>query len=156
MYIKSCCFSGHRQIFHSGVSKRLKQVIGSLVGAGVHTFYSGGMGEFDHLAESVVRDFQRTQQEIQLFLVIAYPTRDLNLQKEYYERAYNGILYPLELVGIHPKSAIQRRNQWMVDHSGYLAAFVTREFGGAFRTLRYAQKKNLDIFNIAEMQGVSK
>lgn len=62
---------------------------------------------------------------------------------------YDEVIVPMELAGVHYKSAITKRNRWMVDASQVLIAFVYRDHGGAYSTLRYAQKKNLQVINLA-------
>ena len=69
----------------------------------------------------------------------------LNEYKEYYETSFDDILIPAELVEIHYKRAIPARNRWLVDNSDYLIAMVWRDFGGAYTTLRYAQKQGKKI-----------
>lgn len=51
---------------------------------------------------------------IRLVLVIPYMTHQLNRDKEYYEASYDDIVIPSELIGIHYKAAIKKRNRWMV------------------------------------------
>ena len=74
---------------------------------------------------------------------------DLDNFKEYYETSYDDVVVPGELDGVHYKSAITKRNRWMVEQSDWLIAFVYRNFGGAYATLRYAEKKGLRIINLA-------
>ena len=75
----------------------------------------------------------------------------LNAEKNYYERMYDGVLIPEELIGVHPKAAIKKRNRLMVDWSDTLIAFVYRDFGGAYETLQYAKKQGrIQIINLAE------
>lgn len=54
-------------------------------------------------------------------------------------------------MGVHPKAAILKRNRVMVDWANVLIAFVYRDFGGAYETLKYAkQKGDIRIINLAE------
>ena len=74
----------------------------------------------------------------------------LNRYKDYNESLYDGIIIPQELLGIHPKAAITKRNRWMVDQSDLLIAFVQRDFGGAYETLKYARRKKVSVINISD------
>ena len=77
--------------------------------------------------------------------------RRLNTDKTYYEQMYDGILIPEELIGVHPKAAIKKRNRLMIDWSDTLIAFVHRDFGGAYETLQYARRSGrIRIVNLAE------
>ena len=42
---------------------------------------------------------------------------------------------------------ILKRNFWMVDKSEYVISYVYREFGGAYKTLKYAQKTGKNIIS---------
>ena len=72
----------------------------------------------------------------------------LNTNKEYYEHYYDEILFPGELEGVHYKAAITKRNRWLIDHVDYLIAYIYKDHGGAYTTLRYAQKKNCRILHV--------
>lgn len=115
-------------------------------------FLVGGMGEFDKMCASAVRRAKRKypNTEISLELVLPYLTNDINENKSFYEMSYDNIIVPFELAGVHYKSVITKRNRWLVDNSDWLIAFVYRDFGGAYTTLRYAEKKGLQIVNLAK------
>jgi len=74
----------------------------------------------------------------------------LNEDKDYYERAFDRIIVPFELAEVHYKAAITKRNRWMVDASDYVIAFVYRDFGGAYTTLKYAQRSGKRIIQLAD------
>lgn len=101
------------------------------------------MGEFDGFSAAAVRNLKRKypNKEIRLTLVLPYMQQKLNEYKEYYETSFDDILIPAELAEIHYKRAIPARNRWLVDNSDYLIVMVWRDFGGAYTTLRYAQKQ---------------
>ena len=48
----------------------------------------------------------------------------------------------------HPKSAIQIRNKVMVDRSDLCVFYITRKSGGAYQTLRYAEKTGANAINL--------
>ena len=153
-----CTFAGHRQIFAARLSDKIDAALEKLLISDTDfTFYTGGMGEFDALCSSAVRGAKRRHPEknIRLLLVLPYMMQDINDNKDYYEQSYDDILVPMELMGVHYKGAIKKRNQWMLDRSDVLLAFVYREFGGAYETLQYAKKRpSMDIINFAEEQEV--
>ena len=50
----------------------------------------------------------------------------------------------------HPKAAITKRNQWMMDNADLLIAYVEPgRKGGALTTLKYAEKQGIEIINLA-------
>ena len=136
-----CTFAGHRHFPapRSSVDGVIETVLQT---DRVFTFYSGGMGEFDAQCEAAVRGAKRRYPDlnIQLLLVLPYMTNRLNTNKTYYEDMYDGVIIPEALLGVHPKAAITKRNRWMVDASDYVIACVRRGFGGAYETVKYAQR----------------
>ena len=147
----TCTFAGHREVF-ANLDKKLGQAIADiLLTDTAFVFYTGGMGEFDARCAAAVRTAKRRnpQLDIQLCLVLPYMMQKLNEDKEYYEKAFDQIIVPFELAEVHYKAAITKRNRWMVDASDYLIAFVYRDFGGAYTTLRYAQRSGKKIIQLA-------
>ena len=62
---------------------------------------------------------------------------------------YDEIIIPMELAECHYKSAIAKRNRWIIDRCSHLICFIQRDFGGAYTTYQYAKKKGLTIKNVA-------
>lgn len=148
-----CTFAGHREVYQANIANRLDEAIEQIIKTDDSVrFLVGGMGDFDGMCSSAVRRAKKKYpaKQISLELVLPYLTQELNENKSYYETSYDDIIVPIELAGVHYKSAITKRNRWMVEKSNYLIAFVYRDFGGAFTTLRYAEKKGLQIINLAE------
>jgi len=150
--LRTCTFAGHSCVYSSSVGKCLEREIETFLSdADSAVFYVGGRGDFDCMAAAEVRAAMKhhKDKEIQLFLVEPYMHEGLNREKEYNEDHYSGIVIPQELIGIHPKAAITKRNRWMVDQSDLLIAFVQRDFGGAYETMKYAIKTKTHVINIA-------
>lgn len=149
----TCTFAGHREVYQPNVREALDEAISTVLQSGDdrYTFLVGGMGDFDSLCANAVRAAKRRhpEKEISLALVEPYMKQDLNISKDYYEQMYDDVIIPMELAGVHYKSAISKRNRWMVDEAQILIAYVYRDHGGAYTTLRYAQKHGLQIINIA-------
>lgn len=114
------------------------------------TCYVGGKGEFDALCASAVRTLKHRHPDkaISLVLVLPYMEQRLNTDKEYYESSFDEILIPIELAGIHYKQAITACNRWMVDRADCLIAMVWRDHGGAYQTLKYAERRRKRIFRV--------
>ena len=143
---KICSFCGHRDC-DSSIRKQIKETITDLIeNQGITTFYSGGMGNFDKLCESVVRELKQKYEDIRLCLIMPYMTKKLNTDKEYYNAMYDEIIIP-DLGDIHYKRAITERNKWMVDCSDVILFYVTRSSGGAYRMQKYAKNENKTILN---------
>ncbi len=148
-----CTFAGHREVYQANISEMLDKAISKIINTDdSFRFLVGGMGEFDGMCSSAVRRAKRKcpNKEIRLELVLPYLTQELNDNKLYYETSFDDVVIPIELAGVHYKSAITKRNRWMVEQSDWLIAFVYRDFGGAYTTLHYAEKKGLKIINLAK------
>lgn len=145
-----CTFVGHAEIYKPIETKLYETIENCLKSEEEAVFYVGGRGEFDSMAAKAVRAAKNHYKEkkIRLYLVEPYMRAKLNDEKEYYEEFYDDVIIPPELAGVHPKSAITKRNRLMIDRSDLVIAYVYRDFGGAAVTLRYAQKKGKTIINL--------
>lgn len=148
-----CTFAGHREVYQANISEKIDEAISRIIDTdNSFRFLVGGMGDFDGICSSAIRRAKKKcpNKEISLELVLPYLTQELNENKLYYETSFDDVVIPIELAGVHYKSAITKRNRWMVEQSDWLIAFVYRDFGGAYTTLRYAEKKGLQIINLAK------
>lgn len=145
---KICSFFGHRDVFEN-ISDELKQAIEKAITEyDINTFYVGDRGDFDRRAAGAVRSMKSKHPDIKVVLVLPYFTNKINEYKEFYEEDYDSIFLPQELMGVHPKGAITKRNRLMVDESELIICYVKREFGGAYNTVKYAERKKKNIIRI--------
>ncbi len=146
----TCCFFGHREVFES-IGNRLYEKICELIeNKNVTTFIVGDHGDFDKLCSSMVRKAKQNHNDIKLILIRPYFSNELNTNKDYYAELYDDIIIPDELAGVYYKSAITKRNEWMIENSRFGIFYVKREYGGAYKALNYARKLNLEIFNLCQ------
>ena len=119
-----------------------------------YVFFSGGMGDFDIMCEAAVRRLKKKNSDlnIRLNLVLPYMTNQINRDKDYYESRFDNIIIPMDLMGVHYKAAIKKRNRWMVDQADKILAYVYRDFGGAFDTIKYALRTGKPVLNLAEKE----
>lgn len=150
--MRTITFAGHREIYQSGVSKRLDALLEQLSSDQDELFfYVGGMGEFDSLAASAVRGMKRQHpdKDIKLILVEPYMKQSINEDGENLHRLYDEIWIPAELADVHFKKAITERNRLMVRYSDVLITYLHRDFGGAYTMMKYAKKLGKEIYNVA-------
>lgn len=132
-------FCGHRDVFdQEAVDAWLNETVEELIREGVDCFYLGGYGQFDTLAAAVVRKQKERHPQIRSVLVLPY------LDRPFDASAYDETVYP-PLENVPKRYAISRRNEYMIDRSDVVIAFVTHSFGGAYKTLCYAQRKQKRI-----------
>lgn len=151
----TCAFTGHGEVYNSNIRTLIDHAIEDILKKDTSfTFYSGDMGEFDHMCSSAVRAAKRQHPslDIKLIAVFPYMMTKINTYKAQYERLYDEMVIPTELSGLHYKSAITARNRWMVDRSDSLISYVYRDFGGAYATLKYARRMGKEIINLADIQ----
>ena len=149
----SCTFAGHREIYGRNIESSIELAIESILKKdNSFVFYSGDMGEFDKMCSAAVRTAKRRHPEldIKLMVVLPYMMAKVNTDKDFYKNMYDDIIIPMELSDAHYKSAITKRNRWIIDRSDCLIAYVYRDFGGAYTTLKYANRMNKEIINLAD------
>lgn len=140
-------FCGHGDLGISDeVKKWLYEVVEKTIKDGATTFYLGGYGHFDFLAGVVVTELKEKYPHIQRVLVIPYLDRDYDMK--HYDSSY----YP-SLENVPKRFAISKRNQAMVNEADVVISYVVHSWGGAAKTLEYAQKKKKTILNYPETQA---
>jgi uncharacterized phage-like protein YoqJ len=148
---KICTCFGHRETYKD-FSRILSELLEDLIlSQGVTEFWTGGMGNFDGSFASAVRALKRKYPDIKLILIKPYFSNELNTNKEYYEFTYDDVVIPDVLAGVHPKSAITKRNRWMAENSDFVVTYVYRDFGGAYDAKKYALKLGKTVFETNDM-----
>ena len=142
-------FIGHRQIDRFRfVEEQLDRIIGDLMRRKEYVeFYVGRNGDFDTMVASAVKRCQKRygKENNSLILVIPYAVANMDCLEQFYDE----IWYPEELYKVHHKAAITKRNEWFVEHSDLLVAYVERDNGGAAVCLKKAEKAGIETRNIA-------
>jgi hypothetical protein len=152
--IYTVSFFGHRQLndFIEAES-RLEKLIRELLTQREYVdFLVGRNGEFDQMAASTVLRLKRVVRDdnSSLVLVLPYMTADCANNRESFENYYDRIEVCEAAASAHFKSAIQVRNRAMVDRSDMVICCIERKAGGAYQTIRYAEKQGKHIVNVAD------
>ncbi|MBQ8441078.1 MAG: hypothetical protein IJX19_10475 [Clostridia bacterium] len=149
MDIYRVTFIGHRRIEQSRMIEDQIEVIAKdlLRQKEYVEFYVGRNGDFDISVASAIKRAQKAvgDHNSSLSLVLPYHVKD----ESYYGDFYDEVLLPID-GKTHFKSAITKRNEWMIDQAELLIAYVETESGGAYQALQYARKKGIFILNIAK------
>ena len=142
-------FCGHSQ-FHKTeeYEKRLLSFLEERVRDESVDMYLGEYGEFDSFAYECCRKYKEKHPQVSLIFVTPYL---INKQKqlEIESSKYDLILYP-EIESKPKRFAISYRNRYMVEKADYVVAYITHDWGGAYKTYEYAKRKGKDIFNLAD------
>ena len=129
-----CTFFGHRDS-PSNIRGVLSAEIERLINEkDVNTFYVGTQGNFDRMAYSVLAELRKRYQHIKVYRVLAYMPKPGDNDTA-------DTIVPEGIENAHPRYAIVYRNNWMIDHSDYVIAYVTHTFGGAYQAVERAKKK---------------
>ena len=147
--VRRCCFAGHSELYDSGVSEQLCETIRLLITEqGVKDFWVGNYGAFDSRAASAVRSLKQEFPQITLSLVIPYLTKEIDEYREDYYKNYDSIVIADIPEGTPRNLKIIKANEYMVNSSKFIVCYVNHGWGGAAKTLGYAKRKNLEIYNL--------
>jgi len=146
-------FVGHSKLYMTDclVEKIENTIFNKISGADKIKFYCGGYGDFDNLCLKACHLIRQSGVHCEIVLVTPYITQsqqkktDRLLQSNLYDYS---IFPPIESTPY--KFAISKRNDWMVDNSDLIIAYVKFTHGGAYKTLQYAYKRKKAIINLAE------
>ena len=142
--MKTVTFCGHGNLSGSEISfleEKLLSEIKNLITNGADTFLLGGYGDFDILCAQIIKNLKQNYPHITSVLVIPY------IDKKYNNQLYDCSEYP-PIENVPKRFAISKRNEYMVDHSQIVVAYITHNWGGAYKTLNYAKRKDKIIINI--------
>ena len=92
---------------------------------------------------SVLKELKRKFPQIRYTVVLAYMP-DEHIKKVYGEDT----LFPDGLESVPKRFAISKRNDWMIQQSGYAVCYVHKITGGAVKFRDKAEKKGLQIIDV--------
>ena len=142
----ACTFFGHRDCPES-IKVNLKQEIERLIcDQKVDTFYVGTQGSFDRMAYSALKELRNRFSHIKVYRVLAYMPRNDAVLRDNAED--EDTILPEGIERVHPRYAIVWRNNWMIDHSEYVIAYITHPTGGAYQAVEKAKKKGRRVILI--------
>lgn len=143
----ACTFFGHRDC-PSGIRGKLQAEIDRLIcHYGVETFYVGTNGNFDRMAYAALVELRKRYQHIKVYRVLAYMPKPSDIAQD--RSVLGDTILPEGIEKVHPRYAIVSRNNWMIDRSDYVIAYITHNFGGAYQAIEMAQKKGKTIIAIS-------
>ena len=159
---RTVCFSGHRPEklplngdSDSSVIRYLKSIlykeILDSITAGYNRFITGLARGVDLWAGEILMELKAEGEKISIIAVKPYKTHGDNFFGE--EKFSLGRLISkadevICLADEYRKGCFQRRNEYMVDHSGKLIAVVSDYRSGTGATIRYAEKQGIEVRTI--------
>ena len=140
---KTCCFFGHREVTHN-IREKLKATIEKLITEdNVTDFYVGHQGQFDSMAYSVLKELKAKFPHIRYTVVLAYMS-DEHIRELFGENT----LFPDGLETVPKRFAISKRNDWMIQQSGFAVCYVYKITGGAAKFREKAEKNGLRVVDV--------
>ncbi len=143
---KTCCFFGHREVTHN-IRSKLTAIIEKLITEeGVTDFYVGHQGQFDSMVYSVLKELKANYPHIRYTVVLAY------MPDEYIKEVYGeDTLFPDGMETVPKKFAISKRNDWMIQQSGFVVCYVHKITGGAAKFREKCVRKKLKVIDIFKL-----
>ncbi len=142
----ACTFFGHRDSPNS-VKTSLYAAIEQLIcNQCVDTFCVGTQGSFDRMVYAALVELRQRYSHINVYWVLAYMPRLSDIAQD--RSVLGDTILPEGIEKVHPRYAIVHRNNWMIDHSNNVIAYITHTFGGAYQAVERAKKKGKIIFAV--------
>lgn len=147
-------FLGHRSLYgYERLIERIEKAITENIKDSNEDiiFFCGGYGDFDDLCARVCRSIKENLEKCELVFVTPYMSlaQQEKIKSWIDLGLYDSVIYPpLECIPL--KVAISKRNEWMIDQSDLIVAYVQHSYGGAYQSLLYARRKGKRIINLAE------
>jgi len=142
----ACTFFGHRNCPRA-IDDRLIAVLENLITQHkVDMFYVGNHGGFDSAVHRALIQMHVKYPHIDYAIVLVYmPTQQTSLDMSH-------TLFPEEIAMAHPRFAISKRNDWMLQQANYVIAYITHQSGGAAQFVRKAYRQNKTVIPLADSE----
>ena len=142
--MSSCTFFGHRDAYHLDRT-RLLETIRQRILQGDDVFYVGHQGSFDLAVYGCLKALREEYPHIRVCVVLAYLPTETDLE-------IPDSMFPEGLELVHPKYAIDKRNNWMIDVSDTCICYIDHTWGGAYKYVKHAQKRGLTVINMGSAE----
>lgn len=155
MNVFTVSFFGHRIIENPLLIERsLESLIRKLLIEREYVvFLVGRDGDFDQMVSATIRRCKRSVRDDNSahVWVLPYVTADYRDNEEYYQDYYDEIEVCSASADIHFKGAYQARNRAMIERSNLVVCCIQHQNGGAWQTMKYAQKLRKAYININDL-----
>lgn len=153
---KTCCFTGHR-VIPSGEKETIRNLLETAVKKAIQDGYgffgAGGALGFDTLAVQTVLTLKQQYPHIRLILVLPCINQTQGWKQadiDEYERIKSLADKVVYTSREYYTGCMHKRNRHLVDNSSLCICYLTRLSGGTAYTVRYAENKEINVFNLAD------
>ena len=143
----SCTFFGHRDCPDSLKAMIRSVVIDLITNYGIDMFYVGHQGGFDGLVRSVLYEITQEHPQVYYAVVLAYMPSESSASSD-----TSDTMLPEGIELVHPRYAISWRNNWMLQHSDFVVAYVAHSWGGAAQYVQKAIRSGKTVINLHHSQ----
>ena len=145
--IKTCVFTGHRELPLGFPKRKLKTTIEGLISLGVDTFLCGMAIGFDLLAAETVLSLKKNYPQIKLVACIPCICQEKYFSKTDQKRYTDAVKKADEQVILsdsYYRGCMQVRDKYMAERGDVMVAYCTKKEGGAAYTVRCFEKAHPD------------
>ena len=151
--IKSCIFTGHRELGEDFSLRKLQKEIKNLIDKGVDTFYNGMAMGFDLISAECVLKCKKKNPQIKLIACIPFYGQENSFSekdKKRYVKIYKKADEKVLLSENYYKGCLLVRNKYMAERADVMITYCKKEKGGTAYTVNCFQKLHPDgeIINI--------
>lgn len=150
--IYTVSFFGHRMIcdilkLEQLLEKHIKELLNE---KNYIEFLIGRDGEFDLIVAACIKRIKKNFADYNnsLIWIMPYVKSEYLKNKKNLEEYYDEIEICSTSQYAHPKGAIQIRNKTMIDRSDLVFFYVEHKHGGAYQSMKYAEKQGKKIINL--------
>ena len=155
---KTCCFAGHGAYppaVGAALRGRAERIIKGLYERGVIYYGCGGAAGFDTLMVQICFSLRESGCCPRMKVILVYPFDGFNRrwtmpQQQTFHDLLGRYDKVVRLCRGPDYYARMMRNRYLVDRSGFCVAYCVETDGAAAATLAYAQRKGLEVINLAE------
>ena len=145
--IRTCAFTGHRNLKPDFNYTELKKIIKRLINGGFTTFLVGMAVGFDTECFKILKEL-RTENPVKIVACIPCKQQSAKFspaQKKEYEEMLSLADFKIYVSEEYTKTCMFKRNMFMVDNCSVLVAYLNQQSGGTFQTVNYAKRKNVQV-----------
>ncbi|MGN1194171.1 MAG: hypothetical protein ACI4SB_01665 [Acutalibacteraceae bacterium] len=139
-------FFGHRNV-PQAIQPALETVLINLIEYhAANRFYVGNQGKFDSITAKTLQTLKIQYSHIDCAIVLAYIPDERKKSDEGIDT-----IIPDGFEFWHPKYAILKRNQWMIEQSDVVITYVVHTHGGAAQFKELALKKGKVVIELSDL-----
>ena len=140
-------FCGHRDFQGNSNHRRIMlDILEKRVGDKPAEFLLGVYGNFDSFAYECCKIYK--QRHIRVSIIAHVPYLNHKLVADLNGK-FDAVVYP-EIENQPKKFAITYCNRYMVEKSDFVIAYVSRKWGGAYATYKFAKRQGKEILNLSQ------